>query len=89
MESKICQYEEKEDEYRDAKFVSYLNDNNVFFKKICHDIRNSKQFSKEIIEKINKLSYENSIADDYQPTFHIDLFKNAQPLETLSDFATT
>jgi hypothetical protein len=40
-------------------------------------------------ESPNKLSYENSIADDYQPTFHIDLFKNAQPLETLSDFATT
>lgn len=61
MESKICQYEEKEDEYRDAKFVSYLNDNNVFFKKICHDIKNSKEFSIETLEKINKLSYENRL----------------------------
>lgn len=61
MEAKIYQYEEKEDEYKDAKFVSYLNDNNAFFKKICHDIRNSKQFSKEIIEKINNLSFENRL----------------------------
>ena len=75
MESKICQYEEKEDEYRDAKFVSYLNDNNVFFKKICNDIRNSKQFSKEIIEKINKLSYENrlQILSLYNEMFTSDL----------------
>jgi len=75
MESKICQYEEKEDEYRDAKFVSYLNDNNVFFKKICHDIRNSKQFSKEIIEKINNLSYENrlQILSLYNEMFTSDL----------------
>ena len=32
------------------------------------------------------MSYEKSIVDDYQPTFHIDLFKNSQPLESLSDF---
>jgi len=61
MESKICQYEEKDDEYRDVKLASNLNDNNTFFKKICHDIRNSKQFTREIIEQINNLSYDNRL----------------------------
>ena len=60
MEAKTYKYEEKEDEYRDAK-ISFNINNTEFFKKICHDIRNSKQFSKEIIEQINNLSYDNRL----------------------------
>jgi hypothetical protein len=60
MESKKYRCEEKEDEYRDAK-ISFNVNNEEFFKKICHDIRNSKQFSREIIEQINNLSYDNRI----------------------------
>jgi len=65
MEAKKYQCESKEheycdDEYRDSKFALNFN-NRDFFLKSCHDIRNSKQFSREILEKMNELSYENRL----------------------------
>jgi len=65
MESKTYKCEEKDNEYRDneyrdTKFTLNVN-NKEFFEKICHNIRNSKEFSIEILEKINELSYENRL----------------------------
>jgi hypothetical protein len=54
------QHEYSDDEYRDTKISLNFN-NKDFFKKSCHDIRNSKQFSREILEKMNELSYENRL----------------------------
>ena len=53
--------EYSDDEYRATKFAENFIDNNLF-KQYCHDIRNLKKFSKEILEKINNLSYENRLA---------------------------
>ena len=49
-----------DDENSDATFALNLTENKLF-KQYCHDIRNSKKINREILEKINNLSYENRL----------------------------
>jgi len=44
-------------EYKDDKFFSNHNDNQLL-RKYIHDIRNSKTFSIDILKNINNLSFE-------------------------------
>jgi len=52
--------EYNDDEYRGSKISTNLTENKLFT-QYCHDIRNSKKFSKEILEKINNLSCKNRL----------------------------